>query len=264
VAGDRSIEIQWLGHATVLVEDRARILTDPVLTNNVAHLHRRGGPLPARLTDPVDAVVISHLHLDHLHAPSLRLLEAGTPVLVPRGGGRLLHRTGLEVHEIAVGDVVPVGDATVTVVPAVHVTSRWPGSPIRADTVGYVVRGEGTTYFAGDTSLFPGMADLGPSDVAVLPVGGWGPSRGAHHMDPRDAATSLSMLRAGVAIPIHYGTLWPRGMSRVRSRMFHDPGREFAGHASSSAPDVDVRVLAPGAATSVRLQPGRGGPAAAR
>jgi L-ascorbate metabolism protein UlaG (beta-lactamase superfamily) len=260
-----SIEIRWLGHATVLVEDRARILTDPVLTGNVAHLRRRGGPLPRRLSGRVDAVVISHLHLDHLHAPSLRLLDAGTPVLVPRGGGRLLRRTGLEVVEVAVGDVVPVGDATVTVVPAVHVNSRWPGSPLRADTVGYVVRGSGTTYFAGDTSLFPEMADVaGSPDVALLPVGGWGPSRGAHHMDPQDAATCLATLGAGVAVPIHYGTLWPWGMSRVRNRLFHDPGREFAQHARSLAAHVDVRVLAPGDATTVRLQPERGGRAAAR
>ena len=260
-----SIEIQWLGHATVLVEDRARILTDPVLTAHVAHLRRRGGPVPAPLTDQVDAVVISHLHLDHLHAPSLRLLDAGTPVLVPRGGGRLLRRTGLEVVEVSVGDVVPVADTTLTVVPAVHVTSRWPGSPVRADTVGYVVRGEGTTYFAGDTSLFPEMADIaGTPDVALLPVGGWGPSRGAHHMDPADAATCVSTLGASVAVPIHYGTLWPLGMSRIRNRMFHEPGREFAARASSLAPQVDVRVLEPGTRTSVRLEPERDGRAAAR
>ena len=259
-----SIDLQWLGHATVLLEDRARILTDPVLTSHVAHLRRRGGPVPEPLAAPVDLVVISHLHLDHLHAPSLRLLDAGTPVLVPRGGGRLLRRTGLEVVEVAVGDVVPVGDATVTVVPAVHVTSRWPGSPVRADTVGYVVRGEGTTYFAGDTSLFPGMADVAASpDVALLPVGGWGPSRGAHHMDPADAATCLATLGASVAVPIHYGTLWPWGMTRVRNRLFADPGREFAARASALAAQVDVRVLAPGEATSVRLLPERGGRAAA-
>ena len=250
-----SIEVRWLGHATVLVEDRVRLLTDPVLTANVAHLRRRGGPVPGPLTGQVDAVVISHLHLDHLHAPSLRLLDAGTPVLVPRGGGRLLRRTALEVVEVSVGDVVPVGGATVTVVPAVHVDTRWPGSPVRADTVGYVVRGEGTTYFAGDTALFPGMADIAASpDVALLPVGGWGPSRGAHHMDPGDAASCLATLGASVAVPIHYGTFWPRGMSLVRSRLFHDPGREFAAQSRLLAASVDVRVLTPGTATTVELE----------
>ena len=82
------IRVTWFGHATALVEDRARILTDPVLTGSLLHLHRRAGPVPPRLTGRVDAVVLSHLHVDHLHHPSLRLLDPGTPVLVPRGAQR--------------------------------------------------------------------------------------------------------------------------------------------------------------------------------
>ena len=69
------IQIQWLGHASVLVEDRARILTDPVLTGSLMHLRRRAGPVPLSLTSQVDAVVISHLHVDHLHYPSLALID---------------------------------------------------------------------------------------------------------------------------------------------------------------------------------------------
>ena len=223
------IEIDWLGHATVLVEDRATILTDPLLTATLMHLHRRGGPVPERRTRRVDAVVISHLHMDHLHLPSLAMLEAGTPVLIPRGGSRLLRRSHLEVVEVVAGDVVPVGGASVTVVPAVHDGRRWPWSPIRGEAVGFVVRGNGTTYFAGDTSLFGGMEDVADSlDVALLPVGGWGPSLRGHHMNPEDAAMSLRLLHPTVAVPIHYGTFWPRGLSWVRNHLFHEPGRAFA------------------------------------
>jgi L-ascorbate metabolism protein UlaG (beta-lactamase superfamily) len=254
--GDASIGIDWLGHATVLVQDRARILTDPLLTTSLVHLHRRGGPLPESLRGRVDAVVISHLHADHLHARSLRLLDRGTPALVPRGAGPLLRRSGLEVVEVEVGDVVPVGDATVTVVPAVHADRRWPWgrSPVRADAVGFVVRGAGSTYFAGDTALFDDMADVAAGvDVALLPVGGWGPTRGEDHMDPADAARALAALGARVAVPIHYGTFWPRGMARLRRHLFHDPGREFADHARALAPGAEVRVLLPGSATAVSL-----------
>lgn len=253
-----SIRVTWLGHATALVEDRARILTDPLLTKNLLHLHRRAGPVPRSLFGQVDAIVLSHLHVDHLHLPSLALLDPGTPVLLPRGATRLLRRLPLEPVEVTAGDVVPVGDATVLVVPAVHNATRWPVSRIRGEAVGYVVRGDGATYFAGDTSTFPGMAQLPrPLDVALLPVGGWGPWLRGEHMDPEDAAACLAMLDTRVAIPLHYGTFWPRGLGWLRKRIFFEPGREFAEHAQDLAPAVDVRVLAPGTSTDVLTSPAR-------
>jgi L-ascorbate metabolism protein UlaG (beta-lactamase superfamily) len=247
-----SIKVTWFGHATVLMEDRARVLTDPLLTAALLHLHRRAGPLPPRLTNAVDAVALSHLHIDHLHLPSLALLDPGTPVLVPRGAARLLRRVPVEPVEVVAGDVVPVGHAELLVVPAVHNATRWPFGRIRGEAVGYVLCGAGATYFAGDTSLFPGMGLLpSPLDLALLPVGGWGPWLRGQHMDPEDAASCLTMIRARVTVPIHYGTFWPRGFDWLRSRVFHEPGRELARHARIVAPDVDVRVLAPGESTDV-------------
>ena len=248
-----AIEIRWLGHASVLIEDRARILTDPLLTGTLLHLHRRAGPVPSSLTNQVDAVVLSHLHVDHLHFPSLALIDPGTPVLVPRGAGRLLRKTGRETVEVSAGDEVKVGGATITAVPAVHDATRWPFGRVRGDALGYVIHGEGATYFAGDTSLFPEMrAIAGRLDVALLPVGGWGPWLRGEHMDPRDAAHCLAMLEAEVAVPIHYGTFWPRGVGWLRNRVFHEPGREFATHAGALAAGVDVRVLPPGSSTTVQ------------
>jgi L-ascorbate metabolism protein UlaG (beta-lactamase superfamily) len=247
-----SIQLTWFGHATVLVEDRARILTDPLLTDRLLHLHRRAGPTPPNLTNAVDAVVLSHLHNDHLHVPSLALLDARTPVLVPRGAARLLRRLDVEPVEVSVGDIVNVGDATIAVVPAIHDDTRWPFGRTHGDAVGYVIRGDGATYFAGDTSAFPGMETLARSlDVALLPVGGWGPWLRGQHMDPEDAASCLGLLGARVSVPIHYGTFWPRGVGWLRSRIFREPGREFAAHARVLAPGVDVRVLSPGGSTSV-------------
>jgi L-ascorbate metabolism protein UlaG (beta-lactamase superfamily) len=248
------IQIRWLGHATVLVEDRARILTDPVLTGAMMHLHRRAGPVPDSLTNGVDAVAISHLHVDHLHFPSLALIDPGTPVLLPRGAAQLLRKTRLEAVEVVAGDEVRIGGATITAVPAVHDATRWPFGRVRGDALGFVVRGDGATYFAGDTSLFPEMHDIaGHLDMALLPVGGWGPWLRGEHMNPKDAANCLALLDAEVAVPIHYGTFWPRGISWVRKRVFHEPGREFAAHARSLAPGVDVRVLSPGSSTTVGL-----------
>jgi L-ascorbate metabolism protein UlaG (beta-lactamase superfamily) len=257
-----AIEIHWLGHATVLVEDRARILTDPLLRGTMLHLHRRAGQVPRSLTNRVDAVVVSHLHVDHLHFSSLALIDPGTPVLIPRGAGRLLRNTDLEAVEVSTGDEVKVAGARIRVVPAVHDDTRWPFGRVRGEAVGFVVEGDGATYFAGDTSLFPEMRDIaGRLDVALLPVGGWGPWLRGEHMNPRDAAHSLELLDVGVAVPIHYGTFWPRGVSWLRKRVFHEPGREFEAHARSIAPAVDVRVLPPGSSTTVEM---RGGPPASR
>ena len=247
-----SITLTWFGHATALVEDRATVLTDPLLTSALLHLHRRAGPLPPSLTGRVDAVVLSHLHIDHLHLPSLALLDSGTPVLVPRGAARLLRRVPLEPVEVVAGDVVPVGGAEIAVVPARHDATRWPFGRTRGEAVGYVVRGDGATYFAGDTATFPGMCDLpSPFDVALLPVGGWGPWLRGEHMDPEQAASCLPLLHTRVSVPIHYGTFWPRGVGWLRSRIFHGPGREFAEHARVHAPGVDVRVVPPGGTTEV-------------
>ncbi len=248
-----SIRVTWWGHATVLIDDRARILTDPLLTGALMHLHRRVGIDPAPPSG-LDAIAISHLHMDHLHLPSLGLLEAGTPVLIPRGAAGVLKGLPLEPVEVSAGDVVPVGDATVHVVRAVHDSTRWPWGGPRGDAVGYVVQGAGATYFAGDTSVFAEMADLHPHlDIALLPVWGWGPNLRGEHMDPEQAAACLPVLGADVAVPIHYGTFWPRGMARVRPRVFHEPGREFAEHARTCAPTVDVRVLGVGTSTEVVL-----------
>jgi L-ascorbate metabolism protein UlaG (beta-lactamase superfamily) len=250
-----SIRLTWWGHATVVIQDGARILTDPLLTGALMHLHRRAGLVPHPPPD-IDAVVISHLHMDHLHRPSLALLEPGTPVLISRGAASLLDGLGLEPVEVAAGEEVRVGDATVHVVHAVHDATRWPWGGVRGEAVGYVVQGAGATYFAGDTSVFDGMDALYPQryDVSLLPVWGWGPNLRGEHMDPEQAAGCLPVIGTDVAIPIHYGTFWPRGMGWVRKRVFHEPGREFAEHARRLAPSVEVRVLEVGTSTEVAVR----------
>jgi len=238
------------------------VLTDPVLTSRLLHLHRRAGRTPAAAPPALDAVVVSHLHTDHLHLPSLRLLPPGTPVLVPRGSAGLLRRTDVEAIEVSRGDAVSVAGATIMAVPAHHAGSRWPWSRTRCDALGYLVVGNGATYFAGDTVAFPGMATLHPRlDVALLPVGGWGPWLRGHHLDPDAAAHCLPVLRPRVAVPVHYGTLWPTGLRWLRPAVFHEPGRTFAARARAAAPGVEVRVVAPGDSTRVRVaSPGQTSP----
>lgn len=247
-------KITWWGHATATVEDSGvRILTDPVLTARLAHLHRRRGPLPGPEAVRADLVIVSHLHADHLHLPSLAMLPPGTRLVLPRGGAGLVRGLPLDVTEVDVGETVAVGaHLRVTAVPAVHDGSRRPGSRLRAPALGFLIHGSTTTYFAGDTALFAGMIDLDAHiDCALLPVGGWGPTLRGGHLDPAGAAQAAQLIRPRVAVPIHFGTLWPIGLSRVRPHLFDGAGPSFARHARQTAPAVEVRVLDPGEDTDL-------------
>src|SRR5262249_53528323 len=109
------------------------------------------------------------------------------------------------------------------------------------------VEGSRIVYFAGDTDVFDGMDGLVDElDVALLPVGGWGPRLPAGHMDPVGAARALVLLRPRIAVPIHWGTLRP--FYRTRPYPGPPPGESFAERARDLAPEVDVRVLRPGEA----------------
>ncbi|MCX5072539.1 MBL fold metallo-hydrolase [Streptomyces sp. NPDC054949] len=246
------VEITWWGHATCTVEDSGlRFLTDPLFARRFAHLRRRRGAVPPPQAAEADVAVVSHLHSDHLHLPSLARLAPGTRLLVPRGArravpglARVATARGLAVTEVAPGDVVPVRDGVrVRAVSARHDGRRLPYGPRLAPALGYVIEGAARTYFAGDTGLFDTMVDeVGPVDVALLPVGGWGPYLGAGHLDAGRAARALADLAPAAAVPVHYGTYWPIGMDAVRPHEFHAPGEEFARFAGRLAPKVTVRV----------------------
>jgi L-ascorbate metabolism protein UlaG (beta-lactamase superfamily) len=238
-----SDRIRWLGHSTVLVElDGVRVLTDPLLRRRVLHL-RRAAPLDRSGLADLDAVLLSHLHYDHVDLPSLRRLDRGVTVVVPQGGGRFLGRAGFHsVVELEAGGETRVGTLAVEAVPAEHGSGRLLGA--RTGALGYVLAGTRRVYFSGDTGLFPGLADLGPVDVALLPIWGWGPSLGPGHLDPRGAAEALALIRPRIAVPVHWGTYYPlTSLRRSPPAFLSVPARAFVEAAAELAPDVDVRVL---------------------
>ncbi|MFD9356250.1 MBL fold metallo-hydrolase [Streptomyces sp. NPDC060031] len=250
------VEVTWWGHATCTVEDSGvRLLTDPLFARRLAHLRRRRGAVPPARAAVADVVLVSHLHADHLHLPSLARLAPGTRLVVPRGArravpglARLARARSFAVTEVAPGEEFAVRDGVrVRAVSARHDGRRLPFGPHLAPALGYVVQGEARTYFAGDTGLFDAMAgEVGPVDVALLPVGGWGPYLGQGHLDPGRAARALAALDPAAAVPVHYGTYWPIGMDAVRPHEFHAPGEEFVRLAGQLAPKVTVRVPAHG------------------
>lgn len=242
--------VTWLGHATALIElGGARLLTDPVLRERLFHLKRVAPPVDPEHHSRLDAVLISHLHHDHLDLPSLRLLAGGgARLFVPAGAGRLASGYGFaSVTELAAGDAHHVAGARLLAVPAIHHGGRVL-SRRKADCLGYVVEADGVrVYFAGDTDVFDGMAAIADLDLALIPVWGWGPSLGSGHLDPVGAAEALALLRPRLAVPIHWGTLFPRILPDRRQRLT-DPPRELVRAAARLAPDVEIRVLAPGEA----------------
>jgi L-ascorbate metabolism protein UlaG (beta-lactamase superfamily) len=218
-----------------------------VLRGRVAYLVRRGAA--PEVPRDIAAVLISHLHHDHLDIPSLRLLGGRPRVIAPRGAGSVLRRSGLDVEELERGESTEVAGTPVRAVRADHDSGRWPVGGATAEPLGFLAGSSPSVYFAGDTDLFPEMEAIGPVDVALLPVAGWGPRMGAGHMDAVRAAQAVALLRPRVAIPIHWGTIHPTWARP--GAWFSDPGERFESQVAAVAPGVEVRVLAPGESTSV-------------
>jgi L-ascorbate metabolism protein UlaG (beta-lactamase superfamily) len=253
--------LHFVGHSTVRIDLAGRrVLTDPLLTGRLGPL-RRVVPLPdPAVWEGTDVVLISHLHGDHLHLPSLRRLGTGTRIVVPRGAGGWLRRHGFtRVDELAPGESLTDGELRITAVPAVHSGHRWGprlthGPDSRA--LGHLIEADGhTVYAAGDTDLFPGMSRLGDRgiDAALLPVWGWGPTLGPGHLDPERAAEATALLRPRTAVPVHWGTLALPGSRHLptpgRSRMrplLVEPPRRFAAAVERLGLATQVLVTRPG------------------
>lgn len=248
--------VTFVGQGTVLIEmDGVRILTDPVLKRWVGPLRRYGELPAAAVRRHIDVVLISHLHLDHLDTPSLKLLPKSAILIGPPHVSRTVNRVGFKtIVETRRDTALHFGSVEVQAVHASHTRRRWVVS-LPTEPLGFIVHGSSTIYFAGDTGLFDGMDDLHERiDLALLPIETWGvrPPEG-RHMSPRSAAHALSLLRPRIAVPIHWGTLYVPGSAyagkqatyawfqRTRKRP-----EEFVRLAAESAPDVEVRLLEPG------------------
>jgi L-ascorbate metabolism protein UlaG (beta-lactamase superfamily) len=252
---DTAIGVRFLGHSTVLLEvPGLRILTDPFLRERLGPL-RRHGPLPqAAEIGPIEIVAISHAHPDHFDRASLKALAGDPLVIVPRGMGGAVRRAGLRAREVVVGEQVSIAAHwTITALPARH--WRWPALPT-AGTIGYLIEGPGRVgiYFAGDTSRFAGHKDLaGRVDVALLPIGTWGPHMTPGHLSPRSAAMVARDVGARYAVPIHWGTLYPAGAHRITGDRLTRPAARFVAWTRLIVPELEVESLQPGEATTIRI-----------
>ena len=245
------LALTWWGHASTTVEIAGtKVSTDPLLSDRLFHLRRFTATPPAAAYD-ADVVLISHLHHDHQHVPSLKRFAPDVPILVPRGGESLLDAVGRDrVRPGAPDDVVEVAGVTVRVLAATHDGGRGPHTRITGPPLGFRVDGDGRSFwFPGDTELRTDMREVGAVDLALVPIGGWGPTLEDGHMNPVDGAAAVLTVGATTAVPVHWGTFWPLGLRRIaranHDRLFTTPGRRFVD--ALAGQDVDAVLLEPGA-----------------
>jgi L-ascorbate metabolism protein UlaG (beta-lactamase superfamily) len=251
------VGLTFFGHSTVGVDiGGTTFLTDPILRRYVTIL-KWVAPKPAiDELRAASAVLISHLHYDHLDLPSLALLGKERTLLAPEGAEGFLSKHGFRnVVPMRPGRTVDVSGIAVTATEAEHDGRRRPGGP-RGPALGYVLEGGGSrVYFAGDTDLFPGMEDIaGGLDVALIPVWGWGRSIGPGHLDPARAAEAAGILQPGLAVPIHWGAMRP-SWERRAAATWNRPAEEFDQEVRRRDLGLTVAVMQPG--TSVTWKPSR-------
>ena len=215
--------VTWIGHSTVLVQlDGVNFLTDPNWSGRSGPFGgligvRRYTPPPVRLEDlpPIDFVLISHDHYDHLDEPTvLRLAQRYDPLFVVPTGIKawLVDRGITKVVELNWGEEIAVKGLSLVCTPAQHGSGRTLADQGRRLWASWAVLGSKRFYFAGDTGYnghFKLIGDrLGPFDLAALPIGSYTPREIARpvHMSPEEALQASLDLRARHAIGIHWGT----------------------------------------------------------
>ncbi len=217
----------FIGHSTVLLHlDRRNFLTDPFYLRRLYILQRHRPPaVPIQNLPPLDGILISHGHLDHLDLKTLALLPRTVPVVLPMMLGRYVEDLGFsDVRPLTWGERTSIGQASVTALPAQH----FPGRSLmetRSIPQSYLIQGSRTIFFAGDSGLteeFRQIGSLYSIDLALLPIGNYRPASFRQgHMSPEDALAAMEMLKAKRMVPIHWGAF------RLSLESIEEPPQRF-------------------------------------
>lgn len=225
--------ITWIGHSTFFIQyEGLNILTDPVWAKRMGFERRLGAPgLLIEDVPPVDIILISHSHYDHMHMASIRkLYRAGTTLIVPVGLRAKMVRRGFHnCRELKWWEHVVIGQVKISFVPTQHWTRRtpfdtntshWGGfvlEPHETEEAGNAGAEDGTrmlppnVYFAGDSGYFAGFKEIGRRfnlHVALMPIGAYEPEwfMTSQHVNPEEALQAFLDVEADMMIPMHYGT----------------------------------------------------------
>jgi len=218
------LRVTWLGHSTALIEiEGVRVLTDPVWGPRASPLSlagpKRFQPVPVTLREmpPVDIVIVSHDHYDHLDYPTIRALaKTGIPFVTSLGVGAHLEAWGVQPERITELDWwesldLPKGGVRITAAPSQHFSGRTFGQRNATLWSSFVVRSSNhSVFFSGDTGLTDEYAvireRLGPFDLVMLEVGAWHPAWGDMHLGPENALKAHAFLGGCAFLPVHWGT----------------------------------------------------------
>lgn len=209
--------ITWIGHSTFLIQcGGLNIVTDPVWAMRMGFAKRQSEPgLSIHELPPIDIVLISHAHYDHLHIRSLKALPGSPILLVPEGLSRMLRRKGFShVEEMPWWQSTTIQDVTFTMMPAQHWTRRTLWDMNTSHWGSWLIQKSGelgqSIFFAGDSGYFRGYKMIGERyeiDTAIMPIGAYEPEwfMQASHMTPEEAILAFLDLNAKQFIPMHYG-----------------------------------------------------------
>ena len=242
--------ITWLGHASFLIQiGGLNILTDPVFSD-CSRWYPRMVPVPLKLNElpPIDVILISHNHVDHMDDETLRVLaKQDSLILVPQGDGVRVKALGFaNVQELQWGAQVQHQNVTLTFLPADHWSGRGIASINKSLWGSWLIQhADSTIYFAGDTVYSKHFAWIGqqyPSiDIVLMPIGPLHPApfMKESHVDAPQAIQAFFDLNAKILIPMHWGTFRPPNDS------FDEPLKELQHHWDKMVRDSDkmLRVV---------------------
>ena len=259
------VSVTWIGHATFLIRIGGKnILTDPYMTDRASPV-AFGGPkrfvppgIAIERLPPLDAVIVSHNHYDHLDGRTVERLAPRTAALavVPLGNGEIFESRGWSrIKEVDWGDAVELGDGVrITALPVIHWSRRTPFDGGRTLWAGYMIEGGGKRLmFCGDTGYGPVFAELGrkygPFDLAFVPIGSYDPPviMKAVHTNPEEAVKLGRDIGARALVGMHWGTV-----RLTEEPPFEPPGRFRKAAAEAGYPEADSWVLKIGETRALR------------
>jgi L-ascorbate metabolism protein UlaG (beta-lactamase superfamily) len=239
-----NVRVTWVGHATFFIQfaDHS-VMVDPNWARWHGFVRRQRQPgLPLEQIPELDLVLVTHAHFDHLHKPTLKVLQAREGIVVPTGSASLVKRLGFPaVHEVKVWDELDFNELRVIHTPSHHWGARYIHD-VHRDYGGYWMEAAGKSVFhCGDSAWFDGFKEIGKRlkiDVALMPIGAYeAPSGRDVHMNPEEAVRAFADLGAQVMIPMHYGT-FPLGNEPA-----HEPVERLLAEADRLG--ISERILIP-------------------